>query len=37
MEEIFYYAGSEALRQVAQRSCGCPLSEVFKVRLDKAL
>jgi len=24
-KEIFYYEGCEALEQVAQRSCGCPL------------
>ena len=33
-----YYGGGEALEQVAQRGCGCPLpGEVFKARLDGAL
>jgi len=36
-EEIFHHEGGETLEQVAQRSCGCPLLEVFKGRLDGAL
>jgi len=37
MKEIFYDESGKELEQVAQRSCGCPLLEVFKARLDGAL
>lgn len=36
-EDVLNYEGGEALEQVAQRSCGCPIPEVFKARLDGAL
>jgi len=34
---MFYHKGAETLAQVAQRGGGCPLLEMFKVRLDGAL
>ena len=36
-EEILHHEGGEALAQVAQRSCGCPLPGSVKARLDGAL
>jgi len=35
-KEILYPEGGEALEQVAQRSYGCPLPEMFKARMDGA-
>jgi len=37
MKEILHYEGSEALEQVALRSCHWPSMEVFKARFDGAL
>jgi len=37
MQEILHYEGGEALAQVAQRSCGCPLPGMFKARLEGSL
>jgi len=36
-EEILSCEGGEALEQVAQRSCGCPVPAASKARLDGAL
>lgn len=36
MQKFFTQSG-EALDQVAQNSCGCPMLELFKARLDGAL
>lgn len=37
MEENCYSEGGETLTQITQRSCGCPILEVFKGRLDGTL
>lgn len=34
---MFYNEGDEALAEVAQRDCKCPILETFKVSLDGAL
>jgi len=37
MEDIFHTEGGDALEQVAQGGCGCPIPGAFKARLDVAL
>jgi len=37
LEEVFHPEGGDALEQVAQGGCGCPIPEGIQARLDVAL